>query len=496
MTEPFAATGTDDLDELRARVGAEFDNTVDEARFDHLAERVDTPVTDPAAEWDAAEAVTRAAAEQARLAKAEAAIEFERRFAGLSAQEATRLVEAEPRRWLPATELRRRRRERYADLRILEPTPEEKLMAAILDEPLPEPGIDRVERVRSRARTARQAALRRDIDRPRDLPEDRWADLRLPIWEKFNRDVEAVAEAFTRVWGMNLPDSYRRFHAFVLTLGPFELRAMGYLDLFPYGMAAQFTDLAADEAQDTILARGRAYRDPPEFVTFLHGGSDGLHFGLWFDDGVDCDGVCSFYNNDGGGVGEPSGTPLEAIRDRLETAWQRTFDEFDGAGPAEDEDALTRFHCLSRLRTAVTAFETARFPQEGDDYAAARRAATAQPQRPQRLPTLDEGGARAGDEPPSVDGPDHDRRRSRREELTKDPSARAARVAEARRRCESGEPADALVLGRDLHWVAGKDPDIEREAAELLEPAYRALGRDNLARITRAHHQWRRGLDR
>ena len=59
------------------------------------------------------------------------------------------------------------------------------------------------------------------------------------------------------------------------------------------------------------------------------------------------------------------------------------------------------------------------------------------------------------------------------------------RAAAALAACAAGDPAPALVLGRDLHWLG------RPEAAPLLVAAYTALGRPALAGIAAAHHAQR-----
>lgn len=75
--------------------------------------------------------------------------------------------------------------------------------------------------------------------------------------------------------------------------------------------------------------------------------------------------------------------------------------------------------------------------------------------------------------------------------LFEDAESVAESVAEARRRCTAGDPAEALVLGRDLHWASGGDAVREAWANELLVMAYRALDRWSLAGIAQAHHRHR-----
>ncbi|KAK1185237.1 hypothetical protein B7755_048430 [Streptomyces sp. NBS 14/10] len=82
--------------------------------------------------------------------------------------------------------------------------------------------------------------------------------------------------------------------------------------------------------------------------------------------------------------------------------------------------------------------------------------------------------------------------------LTGDPQALEDHVAEAKRRCAAGDPAEALALGRDLHFISDdgavsrtRIADRERYAAQLLVMAYRALGRDNLAELAELDHRER-----
>ena len=58
-------------------------------------------------------------------------------------------------------------------------------------------------------------------------------------------------------------------------------------------------------------------------------------------------------------------------------------------------------------------------------------------------------------------------------------------IAEATAELAAGQPAFALTLGRELHWLDA-DP-FRREAVDLLTGAYRALGRDALAGVAEVH---------
>jgi hypothetical protein len=236
----------------------------------------------------------------------------------------------------------------------------------------------------------------------------------------------------------------------------------------------------------------------------MHGGTDGLHFGLWFDDGRTCDGVAAYYNNDGGGVGLPGGTPLGAVRATLEGHWLHLNDPATYLGEDDDEtrpyktELAERRHRIRLLREFLMAFETGDRPEEGEEYEDAHEdpREILEHGHPNRIETLDGGGALVHgetiiDRQRQKPSDDYDFCTNLHRELTEDAAALEAHTAEARRRCAAGNPADALTLGRDLHWISGGNPNLERHASDLLVMAYRALGRDNLATIAEAHHRHR-----
>ncbi|HET6856696.1 MAG TPA: ADP-ribosylation family protein [Streptomyces sp.] len=303
-----------------------------------------------------------------------------------------------------------------------------------------------------------------------------------------------IEQRFLRDWGLELPESIFRFWAFHTSLGPGEQRALMDMVVGPDGVMDLFADpgLLPRDGID-VRVHGRFYRDPPEFLTFMHGGSDGHHYGLWFDDGRTCSGVASYYNNDGGGVDRRFQTPLEALRDLLERHWA----DLDDDDP-DDEDVAAHRARMGLLRQALTAFETADRTEVGLAYSHAYDF-VARPVDHDRITTLDGAGALVTGETvlerPAHNGADESRFATHMYGLLDDEAARAAGVAEARRRCAAGDPAEALVLGRDLHWGSGGDADRERLANELLTAAYRALDRPALAAIADAHHR-HRGLPR
>ncbi|MFE5934071.1 ADP-ribosylation family protein [Streptomyces sp. NPDC056470] len=302
---------------------------------------------------------------------------------------------------------------------------------------------------------------------------------------------EAVARRVEAEWGLELPDSFFRFTDFLGALGPVERRALSDLELSPFGVTDLFAEPSAlpREGLD-VRVHGRYYRDPPEFLTFLHGGTDGLHFGLWSDDGRVCDAVASYYTNDGEGIERWHRTPLEAVRARIEAA-QRDLADYAADG---DEEEQARLDGLGHLRTALTGFETGERTEQGLAYSEAyvfRR----RPVDTARTTTMDGAGAlvsgaTALDRPP-LGAADAYRLATSMEKLFDDAEAVREARDEALRRADGGDPAEALALGRDLHWASYGRAEHEAYAHELLAVAYRELGRPSLAGIADAHHRHR-----
>jgi hypothetical protein len=298
-----------------------------------------------------------------------------------------------------------------------------------------------------------------------------------------------IRERFHQDWGLELPESIFRFWAFHQSLGPVEREALGDLGVGPYGIMDLFTDPEAQPRSGVdIRVHGRYYRDPPEFVTFMYGNTDGLHFGLWFEDGHVCSGVASYYSNDGGGIDTSAGTPLEAVRAVLERVWYDLEDD-------DPEEAAAMQPGLTLLRERLTEFETGDRPEVGQAYSDRYNPPFVPPVDPDRITTLDEAGALAAGETaldrPAHNGADAYKFGTHMYGLFDDPAAVEASVADARRRCAAGDPTEALVLGRDLHWASAGDPTREAYSHELLVMAYRALGRPSLAGIAGAHHRHR-----
>lgn len=215
--------------------------------------------------------------------------------------------------------------------------------------------------------------------------------------------------------------------------------------------------------------------DPPEFVTVMWGDTDGLHFGLWYDDPAELPSFVAYnYARDSAETWTShQPTVLAEIAERIDRAAAEMESDPDEEYPGQED--------LPELRRALEAFGEADRKACKDD-GPLRWAATARPAIVGGLgPALPSG---AGD--PRGGG-------EQREERSRAYHDRSPLiwewVAQAEAELGAGKPAFALTLGRELHWV---DSDDYRDASlRLLTSAYRALGRDALADIAEVHHAHR-----
>jgi len=275
-----------------------------------------------------------------------------------------------------------------------------------------------------------------------------------------------------RTHGLPLPDHFFTFLAWEAGLVLAESQVLGeILEMRGVGIGSMPLDPVQVEKlrarfDDRLVYR--YYRDPPEFLTVIHGGTDGLHYGLWYDDPRDgCTAVASYYNNDSceinwaGGSEGYSTDPAEVLEWRVKLAVLR--DSLLEYEPDLTPDARARFEIgTEAYRERARTFWT------------------------DRIATRDAIGVKV----PGVT-------------LSRDPKEVSdtieagsddmhALITEALAECGAGRPALALALGRDFFSLSCAGHE-EREAiaAQLLEAAYRALGRAPLAEIATIHHRYR-----
>jgi hypothetical protein len=288
------------------------------------------------------------------------------------------------------------------------------------------------------------------------------------MWERF----PLVAERVRRVYGLRLPHHLAVFAAFWASTDGAEREALSDLMVYPWGVTDYFGDdglllVARDRLDERLHARFR--RDPAEFVTVLGGGSDGLHYGLWYDDPAELPSLIAYnYARDSAETwASSSSTLLELLRGRVGAVLSDYGDDGEEAQRirpliaaldwfnAADREALladgeSRWASAPRLYSAVSLFP-ALPPDSGDPHLT---------KSPDRLSVF-EGDA-----------------------------AQAARwIADAERELAAGRPALALAIGGELQWL--DQDEYRRQGLDLLTGAYRMLGRDALADIAEIHAEHR-----
>jgi hypothetical protein len=303
-----------------------------------------------------------------------------------------------------------------------------------------------------------------------------------PSAEDEQRRRDALAWAFARfplvqarmkeVYGLRLPRHLAVYAAFDRSLSPFERLGRQKVGRAPWGIMIWFDENGLDrKTRDGLDPRlqSRFRQDPPELVTVMGGDTDGLHYGLWFDDPAELPSfVASNYARDSAETSADEATVLAELREQM----RRRLEERD----YPDEPEHLSVHAF------IAALE---WFQEADEKALAEdgspRGAEA------------ERGDILGGMGPALK-PSHGNPRDTYREYEARYEAYKARehqpiVDEARRELAAGKPAYALVVGRELHWF--DDDDTRADSLELLTRAYEALGRHALAEIARVHHAHR-----
>lgn len=290
---------------------------------------------------------------------------------------------------------------------------------------------------------------------------------------------DAVAARFAAVYGLRLPRHLAVFAAFFDSLGAtgrdvvgdeLGLRTGGVTDYFaPDGLALT----GRDGLDERLESRFRC--DPPEFVTFMYGDTDGLHYGLWYDDPAELPSLVAYnYARDSAETWTDGLlTPLAQVARRIEDLDEEADDEPDDDPDGARQRAAVRLHLQAFLGADQQACA-----QDGP----ARWAHTARPDilaSPGPALPADAGDPRGG--------------RRHHEQRYQGYRARSPEVRDwialAERELAAGQPAYALVLGRELHWFDAED--YRADALRLMTAAYRALGRDALAEIATVHHAHR-----
>jgi hypothetical protein len=294
---------------------------------------------------------------------------------------------------------------------------------------------------------------------------------------------EEVSAKVKEVYGLRLPRHVEVFWAFYTSLSPAERRAYEELEIWrPIGIMGWFEEGLERTPRDGLDPRldWRFRSDPPEFVTVLSGGSDGQHFGLFYDDPAYVpSGVVVNYARDSAETWWEASTLLGVIQNRLELEKENLSEDY--------HTDVERVACQIRLlEEAIAPFADAEDDASEEDEAGMLVPYEARTQLPQIVCGVGVVGKDgtcpafaylAGGAWPAG------------EVLRTDATQTREWIREAEAALESGEPLFALALGRDLHW--GDRDSFRTESLALMTRAYRALGREALAAIAEVHHAHR-----
>ena len=261
------------------------------------------------------------------------------------------------------------------------------------------------------------------------------------------------------------------------------MRSAGLLDWFaPGGLERKTRDAA--NAHKEVPRGGEGPLDPrldmryrcdaPQFVTFLSGDSDGLHWGFWYDSPEYYPVIAYNYARDSGETyfdDEEEVIPL--LRARTTEMLDQTMKEFEGY----DEDDENRPYALRRWR----ALRVMGAHLDAIERWAEKRTWDPEPRCPWLRASNPVGSPLLALPPGSGTVP------STVSDIQETPSVeqRRAWMKEARRELEAGQPAYAHALGLYLHWLDADD--LRDDAAKLLLEAYEALGFRPFAEILKVH---------
>jgi hypothetical protein len=285
---------------------------------------------------------------------------------------------------------------------------------------------------------------------------------------------DAVAARMKEVYGLRLPRYLATFAAFWRSLDEVERKGMDCLGRSPNGIMVWFEDGGLNrKTRDGLDARleGRFRADPPEMVTIGWGDSDGLHYGLWYDDPADPPTyiVHNYARDSAETWPDKEPTPIRVFAGLMH---ERITDPYN-----TDPVPLSMY----AAREALAWFA------EAD-----KRALEADPPaerwlKADRIPTIGTFGPAL---PPGAGSIRVGTPEERLKAWRGQPARVSKWIASAKRDCAEGKPAAALTFGLDLHWVDDAD-EHRKEALELMVMAYEKLGRQAHAETVKVHYAHR-----
>jgi hypothetical protein len=121
-----------------------------------------------------------------------------------------------------------------------------------------------------------------------------------------------------------------------------------------------------DETAENPFLQSRYPNDPPEFLTVLHGQSDGLHWGYYIqDENTPEIIVVSYYHRDQLRFSIDGLNLHEALRKHLEACWRDNLGYFE---TEKDDSYRLRLDQLAIIRNCIKEYDTSDRPEMGTEY--------------------------------------------------------------------------------------------------------------------------------
>lgn len=304
-------------------------------------------------------------------------------------------------------------------------------------------------------------------------PDDEAVRRREAALKLMDERFDAVAARMKEVYGLRLPRYLATFAAFWRSLDALERSGMEHLGRSSGGIIVWFEDGGLDrKTRDGLDARleGRFRSDPPEMVTIGWGDSDGLHYGLWYDDPAD----------------PPTYIVHNYARDSAETWHDKEPTPTGVFAGLLDKRITDPYDTEPRPLALYAAREALAWFAEADKKALAADPPAKRWLKADRIPTVGTFGPALPPGAGSIRVGDPDERlKAWREQ----PARVKKWIASAKRDCAEGKPAAALTFGLDLHWV--DDDEHRKDALELMVMAYEKLGRKAHAETVKVHYAHR-----
>lgn len=291
------------------------------------------------------------------------------------------------------------------------------------------------------------------------------------------------------LYGVHFPDDFFQFWEFVNALDATEPRlalwqraGLGLRLFGPYDLVANAFSLG--DTSDAFYLKDRYPYDPPEFVTVMKWMAEGLHWGYFWDD-PEAGGqpfVCSYYTGDIT-CSLNGDTLFTAVRKHLEEYYRDISDEMS-ADDEQEPNLLSQRNVLDALRMQLQRFTSHDEPEHGDAYLEKYVYGSSwPPQDAKRIPTLDGAGLRVPSESYRSIPMESMKAYELWMFLQVQENAEIF-LQEGQLALREGYAGTALKVGKDL-WTCGYG----HLSFELLQGAYRMLGRNLLADRLQTHYQ-------